>query len=295
MDQRREAYLAHLASGETTVCRCWRITRLDGTKLGFTDHDLDLRFGGTTFVAEMGLSASSLATSTGLSVDNAEALGALTDASVSEADIEAGRFDGAEVRSWLVNWADVDQRWMQFRGTIGEMRRAGGAFHAELRGLTEALNRPVGRVYQKPCTAVLGDKACRFDLSQAGFFIEEAVFEVTENRVFRWTAFSDFTETWFQRGRMDIVSGAGAGLWGTVKHDRLDGQTRVIELWQPIRAQIAVGDTVRLSAGCDKRLDTCQLKFSNIVNFQGFPDLPGEDWMMSQPKSSNPNTGGSRR
>lgn len=295
MDQRREAYLAHLASGETTVCRCWRITRLDGTKLGFTDHDLDLRFDGTTFVAETGLSASSLATSTGLSVDNAEALGALTDASVSEADIEAGRFDGAEVRSWLVNWADVDQRWMQFRGTIGEMRRAGGAFHAELRGLTEALNRPVGRVYQKPCTAVLGDKACRFDLSQAGFFIEEAVFEVTENRVFRWTAFSDFTETWFQRGRMDIVSGAGAGLWGTVKHDRLDGQTRVIELWQPIRAQIAVGDTVRLSAGCDKRLDTCQLKFSNIVNFQGFPDLPGEDWMMSQPKSSNPNTGGSRR
>ena len=72
--------------------------------------------------------------STGLSVDNTEALGALSDAAIREADIEAGRYDGAEVRAWLVNWADVSARQLQFRGSIGELRRAGGAFEAELRG-----------------------------------------------------------------------------------------------------------------------------------------------------------------
>jgi len=65
----------------------------------------------------------------------------------------------------------VTARCMIFRGTIGEMQRAGGAFRAELRGLTEALNRPLGRVFQKPCTAVLGDAACGFDLATAGYAV----------------------------------------------------------------------------------------------------------------------------
>jgi uncharacterized phage protein (TIGR02218 family) len=58
---------------------------------------------------------------------------------------------------------------------------------------------------------------------------------------------------------------------------------------------LAVGDRVRLTAGCDKRMETCRLKFNNFLNFQGFPDLPGEDWVMAVPKKGNANTGGSRR
>ena len=113
------------------------------------------------FRAGTGLTARVLAQSTGLSVDNTEALGALTSSAVTEADIEAGRFDGAEVLAWLVNWQDVSQRLILFRGSFGEIRRANGAFEAELRGLTEALNRPLGRIYQKGCTAVLGDECLR--------------------------------------------------------------------------------------------------------------------------------------
>ena len=139
------ALQAHLDTGATTLARAWLITRADGVRYGFTDHDRDLSFDGITFRADTGLSAAALAQSTGLSVDNTEALGALSDASVREDEIEAGRFDGADVRAWVVNWADPDVRWLQFRGTIGEIRRSGGAFQAELRGLTEALNRPCGR------------------------------------------------------------------------------------------------------------------------------------------------------
>jgi uncharacterized phage protein (TIGR02218 family) len=50
-----------------------------------------------------------------------------------------------------------------------------------------------------------------------------------------------------------------------------------------------------LVAGCDKRLETCRLKFNNILNFQGFPDLPGEDWVVAVPRTSGANTGGSLR
>ncbi|MFK7762761.1 MAG: DUF2163 domain-containing protein [Roseobacter sp.] len=285
----------HLETGLTTMAHAWAIERQDGAILGFTDHDRDLTFEGINFRADTGMSALSLAQSTGLSVDNTEAVGALSDLSIREDEIEQGRFDGAEVRAWLVNWTDVSQRWLQFRGTIGEIQRGNGGFQAELRGLTEALNRPLGRVYQKPCSAVLGDVDCGFDIFTPGFSIDLAVETMDQSRVFRWEAFDGFSSDWFTRGRLTVLDGAAEGLWGMIKQDRLDGDTRVVELWESIRAPLAIGDTIRLTAGCDKRFETCRTKFENLSNFRGFPDLPGDDWMMAVPKSTGSNSGGSRR
>lgn len=290
-----DAFSVHTAAGLTTLCRAWAITRADGEAYGFTDHDGDFSFEGVTFRADTGLTAAALAQSTGLSVDNTEALGALTDAAVREDDIEAGRFDGAEVRAWLVNWADIDVRWLQFRGSIGEIRRTGGAFRAELRGLTEALNRHSGRIFQKPCTAVLGDQGCRFNLASPGYRFEGAADRIIDGRVFEWDDLSGFELGWFLRGRLDVMDGSAQGLWGMIKHDIIKDGVRRLELWEPIRGALESGAQLRLSAGCDKRFDTCRLKFNNLLNFQGFPDLPTEDWVMAYPTQSGTNTGGSLR
>ena len=68
---------AHLASGATTLCHCWKLAPLIGPVLGFTDHDRDLIFDGVTFEAQAGFEASEIESSLGLSVDNLEASGAL--------------------------------------------------------------------------------------------------------------------------------------------------------------------------------------------------------------------------
>ena len=290
-----EGLRAHLETGVTTTCRCWALSRSDGVVLGFTDHDLMLSFEGIDFRADTGLSALALQQSTGLSVDNTEALGALNDAAIREEDIEAGRYDMAEVRAWLVNWADVEQRQLQFRGSIGELRRAAGGFEAELRGLTDALNRPLGRVYQKPCSAVLGDRACGFDMTTPGYVTERAVDGAEDRRIFRFDVFDGFEDGWFQHGRLCMISGAAHDLKGAVKRDYVEDGRRVIELWHPIRAAIAPGDMLRLEAGCDKRAVTCREKFQNFLNFQGFPDIPGDDWTISDPSKAGNLSGGSRR
>ncbi|KUF11930.1 DUF2163 domain-containing protein [Pseudoponticoccus marisrubri] len=292
----QEALHDHLATGQTTVARAWAVTRTDGVRYGFTDHDRDLVFDGITFRADTGLSARALSQATGLSVDNTEAMGALSDAAIREEDIAAGRFDGAEVVAWLVNWADVTARRVMFRGHIGELRRGAGAFHAELRGLTETLNRPVGRAFQKPCTAVLGDDSCRFDLDTPGYVHTGALEDVEEGRVFLFGPLPGFEPGWFQRGRLVVQDGAAHGLSGAIKRDRFreDGR-RVIEIWEPLRAPVVPGDSVRIEAGCDKRFETCRLKFNNLLNFQGFPDLPEEDWVTVHPSLARRKDGGSRR
>lgn len=286
---------AHLEGGLTTLCRAWAIERADGTVHGFTDHDRELEFDGLVFRADTGLSAMALQQGTGLSVDNTEAVGALSDAAISEADILAGRFDGAEVRAWLVNWQEVGQRHLLFRGTIGEMRRIDGAFEAELRGLSEALNRPFGRVYQSPCTAVLGDGSCKFDLTTSGYVWEGAVLTVDETASVTVNTDGAFEPDWFRRGRMDVLSGAAKGLFGAIKRDEPVPAGQQIEFWEPLRALIVPGDLIRLTAGCDKRAETCRFKFNNFLNYQGFPDVPEDDWLLVNPARSGSTSGGSRR
>jgi uncharacterized phage protein (TIGR02218 family) len=285
---------AHLATGATTLCRAWIVTRKDGTVMGFTDHDRDLVVEGVSCRADAGLSARALQQTTGLSVDNSEAVGALSDATISEADIQAGRFDGAEVRTYLVNWAAPEERIVEFRGSLGEITRSGGAFRAELRGLTELLNQPQGYAFQQACSAVLGDRRCRFDTATSGFVVEKALEGVSDGRVFRFANFPVFTDRWFEHGRLEVVSGEAKGLVGVVKIDRVEGSGRRIELWQSVTATFGVGDRIRIIAGCDKTASTCRTKFGNFLNFRGFPHVPGEDWLSSYPGQDRPNTGGSR-
>lgn len=287
--------LAHLGTGVTTTCRCWALTRRDGMVMGFTDHDRALAFEGVAFRPDTGMNALALQQTTGLSVDNTEALGALSDEAIREADIEAGRYDGAELRAWLVNWQDVTARSLIFRGTMGELRRAGGAFEAELRGLTDALNVPLGRVYQKACSAILGDRTCTFDLDTPGYVLERPAETVDDNRVFHFAEMGGFEDDWFRHGVIRVLSGAATGLIGLIKRDRSDGAGRVIDLWHPFGATVAPGDSLRFEAGCDKRMATCQFKFDNLLNFQGFPDIPGDDWTITDPTKSAHLDGGSRR
>lgn len=279
----RAALLAHLANGETSVCRCWKLVRRDGTVFGFTDHDLDITWGGVTFRADTGMTARALMQGTGLSVDNSEALGVLSDTSIRETDVEAGRFDGASVEGWIVNWQKPAERMLRFRGSLGEIVCTGAEFTAELRGLTDRLNQPQGRSYTPSCQAILGDAECGVDLEPLAAI--RAAATVAASQIFHLPAVANRPDRWFERGTLEPLSGPAQGLRGVIKTDRLrpDG-VRVITLWAPIRAAISEGSDVRITPGCDKRRQTCRDKFANVVNFRGFPFIPGEDWLVAPPR-----------
>src|SRR5262249_7313653 len=97
---------AKLDSGVTTLARCWIVTRRDGVTLGFTDHADDLPIAGTRCHAGTGLTASEATARLGLQVDGSEIAGALTDDSLAEADLAAGRYDAADIEVHLVDWSE---------------------------------------------------------------------------------------------------------------------------------------------------------------------------------------------
>ena len=63
-------------------------------------------------------------------------------------------------------------------GSLGEVRRTGTAFTAEVRGLAHYLQQPKGRLFQYGCDADLGDARCGIDLSLAIYRGEGAIADV---------------------------------------------------------------------------------------------------------------------
>ena len=289
------ALQSSLDGGATTLCRCWRIQRKDGTVLGFTDHDGTLRFEGTEFRANSGLDGTALQSSTGLSVDNGQAMGALSGDAITEDDIRAGRYDGAVVDQWLVDWTAPARRLHLFRGSLGEIRRTESSFEAELRGLTESLNVPVGRTISRNCDRVVGDAKCKVDLGAAAYsLVTEAVGPALGNRVVA-AGSGGFVSGWFTGGVLHWTGGRNAGLIATIRRDQVKGAQRLLDLAQEPPLAVAAGDGLRVTAGCDKHPDTCRTKFANFLNFRGFPHIPGEDWVIAYPKSGEAHDGSSLR
>lgn len=285
---------ARLDGGATRHCRCWRVDRADGTVLGFTDHDLDVTFDGLVFRAGTGMNASALQTSTGLSVDNAQATGALSDAAISEADVLAGRYDGARIRHWLVDWERPDLRVLLFVGTFGEIKRQDHAFEVELRGLAEPLNAPVGRSILRTCDRMLGDAKCGVDVTAPEIAGEGQVIGGGIWGAVLASGLEGFSAGWFTHGALIWVTGENAGQRQAIKLDRSLAAGRELWPWQAAGRPIATGDRFQIVAGCDKSAGACQVKFQNLINFRGFPHLPGEDWVTAYPTDGAVHDGSSQ-
>jgi uncharacterized phage protein (TIGR02218 family) len=278
----------HLASGATTLCWCWRLTRRDGAVLGFTDHDEPVAFASQSYAAATGFTASEVQSTLGLAVDNLTVAGALDSAALNEADLAAGLYDDAAIEIWRVNWADPAQRVLMRKGNLGEVKRGKTGFSAEVRGLAHRLNQPTGRVFAYSCDADLGDARCTKNIATPDFTATGAIAAATGDRRLTATGLGAFAANWFTGGKLTFTTGANAGRAMEIKRHGANS----LELWQAMSEPVAPGDAFTVAAGCDKQFATCKSKFANGLNFRGFPYMPGNDAVLAAP--TTPLDGGSR-
>jgi uncharacterized phage protein (TIGR02218 family) len=270
------AFREHLERDCTTLCHCWRIIRRDGVRFGFTDHDRTLHVDGDTFEPQSGLAQSEARSSLGMAIDTVDVEGALTSDVLSEADIADGLYDRARVETLLVNWADLDQFALIRRSSIGRLTRVDGQFVAELESMAASLDRPGGRFLRRLCDAKLGDERCRADVTAEAFNGSGVVLAQTAPGTIAVSGLDGFSGGWFAFGDITWTSGTLAGRTVTVLDHKRTPEGLLIVL-PPAGSVPAAGTGFAIRAGCDKRFSTCKEKFSNPLNFRGFPHLPGND------------------
>jgi uncharacterized phage protein (TIGR02218 family) len=272
------ALAAHQAAETTTISRCWRYTRNDGVVFTVTDHDVPIVFNGETYSAKDGVSPTSIAQEASAAVANSEVNGFLTPSGLTEEDIFAGLWDNAFVSIFEVNYNDLSMGAMALgSGNIGEVKAGRTAFNAEMRGLTQRLQKVVGRVYTAGCPWVFGSigsayvPACNIDLGP--LTVNGGVTAVTDLRTFTDSSRAEASD-YFGAGLLTITSGENAGVQMEI-YAFAAGQ---FTLHLPLPYALAVGDTYSVTPGCRKRwLEDCKTKWNNGDNFGGFPLVPGSD------------------
>lgn len=261
----------------TTLAFCWRLERRDGVCLGFTTHDRELAIDGLAYRAVPGMLPSSITLSDGFELDSLDVAGALTSEAITEEDLAAGRWDGASVTLFIVDWeAPEGARLPLARGELGDVSLKGFGFEAELRGPTAMLDAPVVEQTSPECRAELGDKRCRIDMAarvrvtRLTAVLSETVVEVADAAV---------ETNAYAYGRLRWITGANSGLESAL----LSSAGVRLTLREETRYGPAAGDLIEIQEGCDKSFATCANRFGNAANFRGEPHLPGIDLLTRYP------------
>jgi len=271
------------ANTEFLMAELYDLALADGTQLRYTTFDRSLLVGGTTYLSgppnfkrgrvEEVLGLSKIGTlSLELHASPSDTIGGVPILQ----KIARGDFDKAQI---TVRRLFMDQNLVQqgtvirFVGNIGdldELSRTTAKFNCKSK--VEDLNVQVPRnILQPTCVHTLFDSGC--GLSKASFAVSGTVQAgSTVNKLLTTLVQAD---AYFDNGQLVFTSGANNGHLVAVKKYLNSGGT--VYFVVPLPAVPSVGDTFTIYPGCDKTQATCAGKFSNLVNFGGFPYVPAPE------------------
>jgi uncharacterized phage protein (TIGR02218 family) len=256
---------------------CWKLTRIDGVIVGFTAHDKTLHLDDGSYVPLPGLESSSLSASASLEIDNLDFSAALNHAVISRRDVEAGRYDGARVEIFLIDWqTPISARIHLARLTIGDVDFSGVVLKAEAHGETETLEKSLIETLSPECRASLGDARCKVALRKftrvGKILVGGAALNFDVSNL-------ESETNYYAYGTARILSGDNTGFESRI----VSSTGAMITLEDRPPFAVVAGTLIQVVAGCDKRFSSCATKFDNKYNFRGEPFVPGVDALLRYP------------
>lgn len=287
------AMAAALASGKPRLVKMLQLALVEGTVLGFTDHDRELSFdlgdglGSVTYSAGQGVLISDIALSAGLDADNFEFSGPIrASGPITLPAVLGGRFNNAEAKLFEVKWDDLSVgtiKWL--KGDIHEARPEGSRFTAEIRNQIARFAMVTGRQIINSCDATYGDARCKKVVETLALTVSGSA----DSLQFAASYSGDWPTGFFDKGKVVGLTGALAGTMVEVERwiQSAPGSATV-KLSYFLAEAPAVGDTFEIRRGCGQTRADCMAR-NNMENFRGEPDVPGTDQVRKLP---TPGAGG---
>lgn len=267
-----------LAGEVLTLATCWKIKRTDDTEYFFTDHDRQLVFNGDAYTPLNSGDAGPVAASDKINVDNMEVEIILNSDGIDEDELRNGFFDMAQIWVFWVNYEDLSMpEFKLFFGLLGEVEIIDDMAHVEVRSVAQLCQQEIGETISPDCLADLGDDRCKVDLTS--YTHSGTVTAVTSDTIFTDSGLTQIGG-YFDYGKVTWLTGDNAGLSMDVAAFAYGGE---VTLFEAMPANIQIGDTFTIVAGCDRKFATCKDRFSNVVNHRGFPHVPGTDKALQYP------------
>lgn len=267
----------------TTECQIWVIKRTDGTVYRYTSLDRRLFWRGHWYKScgSMDPSASQNGAVLG-DTGSISLTGIITDDGITEDELFGGMFDDAFVTVDLVDWADTTKSPRRLTsGWVGKVSQGKVAHTMEVLTIGARLEQAaLVQLVSPSCRWAFGGRGCGVDVEamkiagtvrkaiNRGDLLLNVTTPAADNRI--WT-----------NGRLRFISGPNAGQIREYKSiDFATGQVILLSLAGLIPL---AGDQVEVLPGCDLNRDGGCKNYNNVINFGGFPDVPGTDSIAETP------------
>lgn len=272
-----------LINGVHRFATCWQITRTDSVVLYLTNHNTKLVVDGHTFDPVGSPSTSAIERKDGVGGNNFNAKSYLHSDAITHDDLRAGRYRGAEIVEFVVDWK---YPWLgKMRVSICrilETAFTGEVWEAQIEDLKSRMKQRVGRVYSRNCDYVFGDPdTCGFDLSTVEQ--SDAVGSVTDpeqKRIFTLDTLS-VADGYFDDGTILWTDGNNKNLYSEIKTQL----GSVVELHVATPFKIVASDPFNIWPGCKHTKEACKTFQGNLQRFGGFPTIPGNDKLFQSPNA----------
>lgn len=130
-------------------------------------------------------------------------------------------------------------------------------------GASEAMRRRIPwQVYQTRCVWPLYSPQC--GINKETFRTDAAIISASGTQL-NSAAFSSFSDGWFSAGFIESAAGEVRFIESHV--------SSLVTVSAPFTVPVT-GTTVKAYAGCNRSAETCRDKFSNVINFLGWPRIP---------------------
>jgi len=296
------------AEDSTTRCLLLRIEPNGETAFGFTSTNRAVTYddgdGSVTYQVMSGFDSSANVSTADTSVDNAEAtILLLPGTPVSEAEVIAGKLDGAAYTVYDVDYSDLSKgHRVVNHGYLGKPKIGkGGLFlKAELRSLVDLLRQTPWERWQIMCRvkrfgSQVGEERfpCKYDIS--GEWINSVAVTsvgVESDRTFTASSLAQAAD-YFAPGYIVWTVGSNAGQEVEVESF---GSGGVISTRFALPYPVEAGDEFNIRRDCSRNWsghNSCET-YANRANYRGEPKIkPADEFNASVPGASvSPGSGG---
>ena len=251
---------------------CMRIVCANGTTIRLTRYPMDLTMSnGQVYQSAASNDLSAFSSTGNLSPSSIDLEGFVGLAGITKDKIASGVFDNARAYLFACDFlAPVEDHEPLLASICGKTTLEDDKYKIEEMSLKDALNTSVGLTYTAACQRKFGDTGCGKNL--AALTVTGAVTSVTSAYIVRDSSRTEPAD-YFAGGALTWTSGPNVGLAPMeIKRHEADG---TIETYEPSYYAPQVGNTFSLTPGCRKRRsEDCRDKWSNVINFLGFADMP---------------------
>lgn len=246
---------------------CWRVQARDKV-FCFTDADSDTIFENETYLTGGYFTPGAIYSSRELGQDNFAISGIIDGEIITEEALLSGEFADAYLEVFLIK---NNEKIILKTGWVGEVKYSNTNFSLAIASLGSKTSKIIGNCYSPGCRAMFADQYCKINKELYSF--EGEVSSLAEEGNIVIDVKRNEPDHYFSGGVFELYNGK--------KYNILSFYEGKIILDSVFNLKLAPGDKYRITAGCNKTLEHCINKFSNVINFRGEPFIPNRHKLLA--------------